>query len=216
MSTSPSSARVGSDKFFLISSLILLAGVLIGFAPTFYLREQFEGAPLPWWLIVHGSVLTAWYVLLPLQASLIVSGRRGWHKRLGWFTAVVALLVVVTAPMVVWQSVPRGLAAGLSEMEVGFLVLVNLQRIPFFAAVVSLALWHRRNPQTHKRLMLLASLSNFAAASSRVGHLVGVHPLVSAVVYTVAFGLAMTLYDRRSLGRVHPVTKWGCWRWFSF
>jgi hypothetical protein len=209
MTASTTPPHAVSDRFFLNSTLLMLVGVLVGFAPTLYLRTPFKGPELPWWLLLHGIVQTMWFVLLAAQAGLNAMRRRDWHKWLGWTSAVVAVIVLATTPLVMIRAVPRGLAAGLTEIEVGFIFLVNVLRLPFFAAMVSSALWFRRKREVHARALLMASLSNFTPASSRLAHFVGASPLVGVLVFMAAFCIPLVRHDRRTLGRVHPLTTWG-------
>ncbi len=187
----------------------MLIGVLTGFAPTFFLRETFHQPALPWWIVVHGLAQSAWYVLFCIQSALIVSRRVGWHRRVGWLTVGVAVLVVATAPLVVLRSVPRGLAAGQGAIDLSFIVLSDALRIPFFAVMVGVAVVQRRKKDVHTRAMLLGSLSNFAPAASRLAMLAGGNPLLGALLYTVTFGIALVRFDRRTLRHVHPLTGWG-------
>lgn len=70
------------SKFFLVMSGVLLATVLIGFSPTLYLRAYFEPREIPSYLYVHGTVLTAWFLLFLVQTSLVASIRTDVHRRL--------------------------------------------------------------------------------------------------------------------------------------
>jgi len=74
---------------------VLLAIVLIGFSPTFYLRAWLatEDLPqglqaLPVYLNVHGAIVTAWFLLFFTQTVLVASQRVDIHRRLGIATAV--------------------------------------------------------------------------------------------------------------------------------
>lgn len=201
--------RAASDRFFRNSTLLMLLGVLVGFAPTFYLRVPFDGPALPWWLLLHGSAQTAWFVVLAAQATFNAMHRRTWHKWLGWTGMVVAVVVLVTTPVVMIRAVPRGLAAGLTEIELGFVLMVNVLRVPFFAVMVAAALYYRRTRDVHARALLMASLSNFAPATSRIAHFVGVSPIAGVLVFMAAFCIPLVVHDRRTLGRVHPLTRWG-------
>ncbi|MCC6244401.1 MAG: hypothetical protein IT353_16280 [Gemmatimonadaceae bacterium] len=187
----------------------MLLGVLVGFAPTFYLRSPFNGPELPWWLLLHGVAQTAWFAVLAAQATFNALRLRSWHKWLGWTGMLIALLVLVTTPVVMIRAVPRGLAAGLTEIELGFVLMVNVLRLPFFAVMVASALHYRRTREVHARALLLASLSNFAPATSRMAHFVGVSPIVGVLVFMAAFCIPLVLHDRRTLGRVHALTRWG-------
>jgi hypothetical protein len=77
-----------------------------------------------------------------------------------------------------------------------------------FAALVGAALWFRRNPAMHKRLMLLAMLAVITAAIAR---LPGVLPYGPPAFFglTDLFLLAGIAWDKWTRGRVHPAYIWG-------
>ena len=49
-------------SFYFIAHLALLAVMLVGFSPTFYLRAFFSVPRIPPVLYVHGVVLTLWFL----------------------------------------------------------------------------------------------------------------------------------------------------------
>ena len=98
---------VERGKFFVWMSGILLATVLVGFSPTFYLRSYFESPNLPVHLYVHGTVLTVWFALLFVQTSLVASDRVVWHRRLGRIGAAVAAAVMGTGALTNFRSIQR-------------------------------------------------------------------------------------------------------------
>lgn len=59
--------------FFTVMSGALLLFVLVGFSRSFYLRPFGDLPPLSGALHVHGAALTAWFVLLFVQALLVRS-----------------------------------------------------------------------------------------------------------------------------------------------
>jgi len=195
--------------FFTYASLVMLLGALTGFAPTFFLRPMYYPSGLPVLLIAHGIVMTAWFVLLPIQAYLAESRRLRWHRPLGWASVGVAVLVVLTAPPVIVRSVPNGIAAGLPGFAVSFIFMTGILRVVFFAAMVATALWWRRIRPVHTRALFLASLSNFAPATARIATALGWNVVIVAFAYLVPFGLALVLHDRRTLMRTHPLTSYG-------
>lgn len=195
--------------FFSIVSIVMLAGVLAGFAPTFFLRPAYFPNPLSSLLVVHGWVMTAWFVVVPVQSLLAETRRLRWHRPLGWAGVVVAVLVVVSSPPVIVRSVPNGLASGLPGFAVSFIFMTGVLRIVFFIAMIALAIWYRRRRVVHSRALVLASLSNFAPATSRIATMVGMNVVVMAFLYLIPFGIALVAYDRRTLRRVHPLTTTG-------
>lgn len=195
--------------FFTKASVLMLLVVLIGFTPTFFLRPLYFSSGLPFLLTLHGLVMTAWFVLAAVQAYLAESRQLCWHRPLGWVSVAVAALVALTSPPVIFRSVPNGLASGLPGFAVSFVFMVGLLRVAFFAAAIVAALWWRRTRAIHARALFLASLSNLAPATSRIATLLGWNVVVMAFLYLIPFGIALVLYDRRTLARTHPLTSYG-------
>jgi hypothetical protein len=195
--------------FFTVTSVLMLVAVLLGFAPTFFLRQAFFDTALSPFLVVHGTVMTAWFVVHALQAYLAQSRRFGWHRRLGWLGVAVAVLVVATTPPVLVRSVPNGLSAGLPEFAVSFIVMTGVLRVVFFAAMVAAAIWWRRQRTVHTRALFFASLSNVAPATSRMAGVLGWNVVLVAFAYLVPFAVALIQYDRQTLARTHPLSSAG-------
>src|SRR6185503_8526690 len=76
-------------------ALVAAAIVFFGFGPTFYLRSSYTSTALPTYLIVHGILFTTWIALFIAQTSLVAVRQTRIHRRLGWATAGLAVLMVV-------------------------------------------------------------------------------------------------------------------------
>src|SRR5687767_12156757 len=96
----PIAYRRAQRVFYVGISGTLLLVVLVGFAPTLYLRSLFDGPENPPYLSAHGVVLTAWYVGLFFQTVLVAAHRTDIHRRLGWALAALAVAVLVINVMV--------------------------------------------------------------------------------------------------------------------
>ncbi len=195
--------------FFTTTSLLMLAGVLAGFAPSFFLRPAYFDSSLPTLLVIHGIVMTAWFVALALQAYLAQMRRFAWHRPLGWVSVGVAVLVVITSPPVIVRSVPNGLSQGLPGFAVSFIFMTGMLRVVFFATMVGVAIRWRRQRTVHTRALFLASLSNFAPATSRIATMMGMNVVVMAFLYLIPFGIAAVMHDRQTLRRTHALTACG-------
>ena len=81
----------------------------------------------------------------------------------------------------------------------------------FFPLLFSAAIHFRRDPATHKRLMLLATIIIARAGFSRLMHMVGLDTTNYRLdVVTYLFLLVPLLaFDVAKLGRLHPATAWG-------
>ena len=72
-----------------------------------------------------------------------------------------------------------------------------------FTAFYSVALYFRRIPDTHKRLMVLAMVGGVLPPA--LGRL----PIAAAIIATFGLPLAGPVYDRVSRGRIHRAYIWG-------
>jgi hypothetical protein len=182
--------------------------VFVGFAPTYFLRASYQSTPLPTYLRVHGFLFTTWIALFIAQTSLVAARRTNVHRRLGWATAALAVVMVVVGTTAGIWSMRRQIDAGFVQQAQAFLT-TPLFSMAAFAALVAAAIRLRRDPQTHKRLMVLATISILDAAVARF-------PLdvlrSSSWAYLPATDLllaAAILYDVASRRTVHRAYVWG-------
>jgi hypothetical protein len=161
------SARAETRRsFFFVAHVVLLVLVLLGFAPSFYLRAAFtHSTQLPTLLYVHGTVLTVWFMLTVVQGWLIRSQRVGLHRRLGYLTASYAALVIVLGTLAILRLISE---VDSPDDDENIVVWGNFFTLVMFAAFVSLAIVFRKRPETHKRLTLLASISIVGPALARL------------------------------------------------
>jgi hypothetical protein len=78
-----------------------------------------------------------------------------------------------------------------------------------FATFLTLGVINRRKPASHKRLMLLASISLVGAPIARITAMIPQLPIwLDAAVFT-AFTIAMSYWDVQTRGKVRPETLYG-------
>jgi uncharacterized membrane protein YozB (DUF420 family) len=202
------------DRWFFTGMAVAAAvTAFVGFARTYYLRDVFlgdaSGAPaLPTLVHVHGVVMTGWILLFLTQASLIASKRTDIHRRLGLAGAVLAMIVLVVGYLTAIEGARRGITPPGGPPPMAFLS-VPLGTIAAFAILAAAGISQRRRSETHKRLMLLATIAVLTPALARIGRLVGIDGPPVAIGGTCAFVLTCMLYDRWAHGRVHPAFLWG-------
>lgn len=209
---SPSAGRY--DRVFYGGTAIALAlTVLVGFAPTYYLRLLGEapmttvsGQPMTTLVHIHGALFTSWMLLFIVQTALVAAHRIKLHQRLGIAGTVLAAAMIVVGAKTAIASAAVG-AAPPGVDPLAFLAIPMFD-ILLFAGLVTAAVLLRRKKEPHKRLMLLAYISIIAAAVARFP---GVLPLGPLAFYGVAFiflGFGMA-YDWFSRGQVHRAYVWG-------
>jgi len=207
--TSPGRASA-ERRFFTGMALAILATVIVGFSRSFFLRPLFPDWPSPSETVfyVHGAVFAAWIVLLVTQTSLVAGGRTELHRRIGPYSAMLAVVMVVlgTIGALIAARRPTGFVQ-VPVPPLQFLAIPIFDMI-LFATFVSLAIAQRRNLQAHKRLMLLATVNLITAAIARWPGVFTLGPLAFFGL-TDLFVVALAIWDFRSRGRMHPVTLWG-------
>ena len=206
-------------RFYAGMTLAMLAAVLLGFARTFFLKPWFPEVahltpPEPFFYYVHGACFTAWFVLLVAQAFLVACRRTDVHRRLGWFGAGLAAAVIVVG--VVGALIAAGRPGGFIGVPVPPLqfLVVPLADLALFAVFVLLAVARRRDAQSHKRLMLLATIGLLDAAVVRwpFGDM---SAGIAGTAFTITdvcvdlFLVPMVIRDIASRGRLHVATLLG-------
>jgi hypothetical protein len=208
VAVAPADVRADDRVFFTGMAVAAAVTVLVGFSRTYFLRPYFQTEPLDAAFHVHGLVFSAWIALFVAQTSLVAAGRTDVHRKLGRVGACLALLMVVVALNAAVHGAQRDIAAGYLTESLRFFTTPVLSMV-MFASLVALAVIARGRPETHKRLMLLATLSLLDAAVARwpiPG--IGDVPLAYYAV-TDAFIVAAMLYDFVSRRSVSPVYVWG-------
>jgi hypothetical protein len=190
--------------FYIGMSIAVVITVFAGFAPTYYLRPYFTAAPLMPLLHLHGLVFTSWLVLFVTQTFLIAAHRTDIHRRLGVAGGVIAALMVLIGVSTAVIRASQG-ASVPGVPALGFLV-VPLGDMFVFTILVGAGFYFRRRPDTHKRLMMLATISILAAAIARLpfAFMQAGPPAFFGV--TDAFVAVCLLYDLITLRRIHRAT----------
>jgi len=210
---SPAVDRKRAERRFFSGYMIALAAaILIGFAPSFFLRGLVEPfaplRPLRPLVVVHGIVTASWVLLFPIQARLIAAGQWQLHMRLGKLGFILGAAMAATAYFLAihlyHEPAPPGLTPALN---------VLLPLTDFFTMVVLLTWgWRRRmDAQAHKRIMtvigcLLAGAAIFRVPTfdrGTIPGLVAIHGLLFATV------LPLWVWDLRTRGKPHRATVVG-------
>ena len=180
--------------------------LFLGFLPSYFNRSA-EFPPLTPLYQLHGAVFTAWIVLLVAQTALVAGRRTDIHRTLGVAGALLATVVFVVGVAVSVETLRRNGGPPGGDPRKFFAIPIG--DIIVFAVLVGVAVLQRQQSDTHKRLMLLATISLLTAAVGRFLRQVGMGGAPNLFYGTDALVLALVIYDLFSRGRVHPATLWG-------
>lgn len=175
--------------------------VLIGFWPSFFgpaLTKTLDLSPI---LQVHGVVFTGWIVLLVTQVLLASRRRLDLHRFLGKLGAGYAMAMVGLGFLAARAGLIRTTEASDPLAPVFFIVSVGDTLL--FASFVTAALFFRREPGTHKRLMIVATVVLMGPAASRITEL----PWLAILIWLSPLFLALgfELLAQRRPGRPYLV-----------
>jgi FtsH-binding integral membrane protein len=203
-----------SERIFFLSMMAtIFVLVAWGFAPSFYLREWMTPPPthidrpgwMGWIFIAHGLLFTIWLLLFAMQTVLFGSKQLLLHKRIG--RSVYPLYFAIVA---------MGLFVGYLGARHGFHDVpfdsVTFSALPWlviaaFAILGWAGLNERKDPQRHKRLMLLATI---AIADAGIARVVFLQPVLPPwMSRTVLLLVPLIVWDLATLRRVHRTTVKG-------
>jgi hypothetical protein len=204
--------------FYFHMALACAAVAFLGFAPTYWVplaHRTFSASPV---VHFHGLLFFTWTVFFAFQSWLAASGRVARHRSLGIVGVSLATAMVIFGFLVSVHVMKHSAALGQTDAGIAFSI-VPLSGIAFFAVVFCLAIAKVRQPETHKRLMLLAGISLLDAAVARwfLTFLAPPGPPGPPPVFVtippalVAYLLLVVaiVHDWRTRGRPHPVYVYG-------
>ena len=201
--------RRSDSVFFPLTAITMALVVFAGFAPTYYLKYQFNGPPLSLLKMIHGAAFTGWIALLVTQTGLIASNRRDLHRTLGVAGAGLAGLMVVLGTMLAIDALRRGFVPPGAPPSPAAFFAVPMGDLAAFIAMVSLGVINRKRMDYHKRYMLLATAAIIDAAVARIPlAIIQQAALPMSFLVSDLFILAVALYDLATKRRVHPATIW--------
>ena len=207
--------RPDHSRFFLYASYALLTIMLIGFAPSFYLRERFDMPAFPAYVFVHGVLLSAWFAWFCLQTTMVALGRVNRHRQLGVLGAVLAVPAALSGVVVAFGYGPRQLSVhgveGTDVERVSMVAWGNIGMLIAFALLFTVAIARRRHHDVHRRLMYLAAVSLIPPALARIARnpiRELPEPVVMGGVLAALLG-SLALFDVIRRGRPHRATVLG-------
>jgi hypothetical protein len=214
MTAAPPRARATTRYFYVYMALSCAAVAFLGFAPTYWLpvaRGAFHGNAI---IHMHGWIFFAWTLFFVWQSWLAASGRVARHRAVGMIGVSFATAMTIFGIFASILVMKTSAAQGFRDEGIAFSV-VPLGGIAYFAVVFTLAIVYVRQPEIHKRLMLLAGISILDAAVARwfltflaPPGAVGPPPVAVTVPPALVAYLLLVVaivFDWRTRGRPHPV-----------
>lgn len=137
-------------------SLVLAVVVVWGFSRTVNANLFHANPARPLLLWVHGAAFSTWVVFFFVQSALVRTGRVSAHRLLGRFGAGLAAVMVVLG-FTIAVVMARFDTFVLHQQDAAAFLSVPFSDIAVFGACVAMAIYWRRKPDFHRRLIFIAS-----------------------------------------------------------
>src|SRR5262249_19521404 len=160
-------ARGGIAKYFyFFMSLVIVVVIVYGFSFTIGKNLIHPAVPRPWILYVHATVFSSWLVFFVVQSTLVRSRKVQWHRRMGLFGIALGTLIPivgVSTAIAMGRFNTMSLHATHAESD----LIIPLFDMVCFTSTFPLAVYWRKKPELHRRLMLVATCALTAAGFGR-------------------------------------------------
>ena len=154
------------DRYFYFCMSLLIGVIVVwGFSKTINDNLFHPAIPRPFLLWVHGAVFFAWVAFYVSQSALVRTRNVKLHRLFGWFGVALGAVMV---PMGIEISIVTGRfhAIQLHDPDPTFLS-VPFSEMLVFPALVALAVYWRKKPEFHRRVLLIATCMLLDAAFNR-------------------------------------------------
>ena len=156
-----------AGRIYLPVGVLALVIAIVGFWPTYFshlVRGTLDRPPV---FHLHAVVFTGWLLLLIAQASLAGMGRIALHRRIGRIGIGYGVILVAVGLLIAFYQFAVRVRAG--DMDTARIrLLAPFSDMVVFAPVLWAAWRYRNKPETHKRLMVVATTILLVAAVHRM------------------------------------------------
>lgn len=184
------------EPFFFFFALTAYVVVVFSFGYHAIARAG-QLPPLGMPLMIHALLMFSWYSLFAVQAGLIRSDRVGLHKLFGSLSIFLAAGVFVSGFLM--------MAANYERKEEPLTAMSNVMAMVAFAGLYSAAIANRKNPDTHKRLLVFASIMMLAPALTRFARAFGLGEGIILPLWILTV-IPVIVYDIKRFKKVHSAT----------
>ena len=201
----PGRGFMADQGFFVRYAIAIALFIVFGFV-QFAMRGFSDFPSAPRIVHVHGVLMVSWLAIFVTQNLLIHRGELALHRKLGWISAGLVVIIAITGLMVGSDAVATHRLPPFFTNPY-FLALTGVGSL-LFAGMVGWAITLRRQTQWHRRVMLGAM---FILLEPALGRLLPM-PFMGMwgewtilAIQLVCVGI-LARHDRKVLGEVHPAT----------
>lgn len=197
--------------FFVGMALLLMIIAFVGFWPSYFgpilrgdeMTMRLPEMITPWVIHLHVVVFMGWMTALLVQTILIARKKFSTHMKVGRFGVYfgslivpVGLLVLVMSNVIKIAEFEQATLASAPFVDSGIWL-----QLAIFAFLLTQGYRNRKNPESHKRYMLFATMAIMPAATNRWYFL----PWSEEIIFLLLMRIVMG-HDYLTIKQIHKVT----------
>ena len=190
--------------FYFFMSLLFAAIVVWGFSRTINDNLFHAAVPRPLLLWIHGAAFASWVAFFIAQSTLVRVHKVSWHRFLGWFgaglaTVMVPLGIAIAVVMARFDTVQLHQSGADAFLAIPFYDMI------VFGVIIALAIYWRKRPDFHRRLIFVATCGLIDAPVARFDFVFDHNLFFLCVDLLIVLGVVRDLVVDR---RVHKVYRY--------
>jgi hypothetical protein len=188
--------------FYFFMSLLITVVVAFGFSQTVDMNLIHPTIPRPFLLYVHAAVFTGWLAFFILQSALVRTSNVRIHRGLGTLGIAMGIGIPVLG-VATTLTMTRFDIEQLHSPTAATDMIVPLFDMVAFTSTFILAIYWRKKPELHRRLILVATCALTAAGFGRFpAWILPTSIFYAGVDLLILLGVTRDLMVNR---RIHPV-----------
>ena len=147
-------------------SLVTAAVVVYGFSHTMGKNLIHPPEPRPTILYFHAAIFFGWLAFFIFQSALIRTHHVAWHRMTGWFGVALGTTIPLLGASTA-ITMARFRIQQFHAKDAESFLIVPLFDMVAFTVSFALAIYWRKKPEMHRRLILVATCALTAAGFGR-------------------------------------------------
>jgi FtsH-binding integral membrane protein len=191
------------SRYFYLCMALAMAGLVVwGFSRTVDASLFHANPPRPLLLWIHGAAFSTWVVFFIVQSALVRVRKVSVHRFLGWFGAGLAAVMIplgfaIAIIMARFDRVVHHQADADAFLSIPFYDMIA------FGTCIALAIYWRKRPDFHRRLVFIATCGLMDAALGRFDYLFNHNLFYPALDLLILLGMGRDLVVDRRVGKVY-------------
>jgi hypothetical protein len=159
-------ATLWGRSLYFVLALIIATVVVAGFGPKLDARLLHPPSPRPPILYFHAAVFTSWVILFTLQTALIATRNVRLHRKVGVLGFALGVTLAITG--VATAILMTRFYAQPGHPDPTAFLAISLNDMVQYSLFFGLAIYWRKRPAFHSRLMFIATCTLMSAAAGRL------------------------------------------------